>query len=272
MMELSGIFVYPIKGMGGISLKTVNLEERGMQLDRRWMIVDENYTFISQRQVAKMALFKIEIEANHLKVYSDNEHILVPFSEDTYDRRANVKVWNDQVTALIASDQLNNWFSKHLGVKCYLAFQGKESKRLTSPKYTPSSEVSLADGYPFLMISERSVSFLNQKLTKPVEMGRFRANLIIKGDPSPHIEDDYQFYIIGGVKFKAIKPCARCNVITINQATTEQDPEPIQVLTKYRKRNNKIYFGQNLILEKSDHYTIKVGDQVDFLNKKIDNN
>ena len=267
-MQLSRIFIYPIKAMSGIALNSVNLEERGMHLDRRWMLVNEDNRFISQREVAPLALLKIEIEESHLKVLWQDDSVMIPFDESKYPGQAKVTIWNDEVEALIASESLNSWFSRQLGVPCKLAYQGKNSKRLTSSKYVPSQEVSFADGYPFLMISEESLDLLNQKLKHPVEMSRFRPNLVIKG-AYPHVEDDYQYYKIKGVNFKAVKPCARCNVITINQSDATKGTEPLKTLATYRKTGNNITFGHNLLLENQGHSIIKTGDEVECLNKKV---
>jgi len=138
---------------------------------------------------------------------------------------------------------------------------------MTSDKYGPAQEVSFADGYPLLMISEESLSQLNEKLTHPIKMDRFRANLIVKGG-HPHIEDEYHDIQVGKVRLKALKPCSRCSVITIDQATTQKTKEPLATLSEYRKVGNKVLFGQNLILQSSDDYEFKVGDLVTFSNKK----
>lgn len=268
-MQLNGIFVYPIKGMGGIALQSASLEERGIYLDRRWMLIDEQQRFISQRDFSKLGLFQLKIAADHLKVSWKNEEISIPFSEESYPGKAKVTVWNDTIdAALVATDQLNNWFSQRIGITCRLVYQGEKTIRMTSPKYPPAQEVSFADGYPFLLLSEESLQHLNEKLKQPVELDRFRANFIITG-AHPHVEDEYQDYQIGAAHFKAVKPCARCTVITVDQKNGAVGKEPLKTLSQYRKTGNKVLFGQNLVLESSEKCTVQIGDIVQGLNKKV---
>ena len=57
---LTGLFIYPIKSLGGISLPAADLTLRGLRHDRRWLIVDENNRFMTQREHAEMALLTLE--------------------------------------------------------------------------------------------------------------------------------------------------------------------------------------------------------------------
>lgn len=267
MMHLSGIFVYPIKAMGGISLETASIEERGLALDRRWMLIDEQDQAITQRQIPELSLCRLRIVEDGITVFYQDEQLFIPQNENRYPEQATVQVWDDRLNALIASPEINDWFSKQLGHNCRLAYQGLSSVRLTSTKYTDAREVSLADGYPYLLLSEESISFLNKKLEKPISIDRFRANFIVSG-AYPHAEDDFHFFQIGHTGFKAVKPCARCSVITINQSTGEAGKEPLKSLATYRKRNNKIYFGQNLVYDGIGPAKVSVGDQVKAIQKR----
>lgn len=268
-MELTGIFVYPIKGMGGIPLKSAILEERGIRLDRRWMLIDDENRFISQRQSSNLSLFRIEISDQQLKVSWKEEHILIPIAEEDYQPGPPVTVWDDTVeNVLLASKTINDWFTKNLGMPCRLAYQSHKGIRMTPTKYAPSQEVSFADGYPYLIISEESLGLLNEKLKAPIDIDRFRANFIIKGG-NPHIEDEYNYIKIGEVELQCVKPCARCTVVTINQKNATKSAEPLATLAKYRRKENKILFGQNLILKGKNQGEVKIGDPILFSDKKI---
>ena len=78
-MYLSEINVYPIKSLGGISLNEIIVEEKGLQHDRRWMLVDENGGFMSQREFPQMAKFKISLINNGLLVSKDGNSMEIPF-------------------------------------------------------------------------------------------------------------------------------------------------------------------------------------------------
>ncbi len=63
-MKLTEINIYPIKSLKGISLQESLVEKRGLAFDRRWMLVDENNKFLTQREMPKMATLEVEIEKN----------------------------------------------------------------------------------------------------------------------------------------------------------------------------------------------------------------
>src|SRR5205085_2428266 len=41
MLTVSELFIYPIKSLGGIAVSSAMVTERGLQYDRRWMLVYE---------------------------------------------------------------------------------------------------------------------------------------------------------------------------------------------------------------------------------------
>ena len=51
MLTVSELFIYPIKSLGGISVSSAKISDRGIDFDRRWMLVDENNRFLTQREV-----------------------------------------------------------------------------------------------------------------------------------------------------------------------------------------------------------------------------
>ena len=65
---MTKIYIYPIKSLGGISLQSAKVEERGLQYDRRWMLVDKNGMFLTQREHPQMALLQVNIKEDKLEV------------------------------------------------------------------------------------------------------------------------------------------------------------------------------------------------------------
>jgi len=85
-MFLSGIYIYPVKSLKGISLSGANLEERGLQHDRRWMVVDENNRFISQREHAVLATVSVALETEGLTVSAPGkDSLFIPFASSRGD-------------------------------------------------------------------------------------------------------------------------------------------------------------------------------------------
>jgi uncharacterized protein YcbX len=110
-----------------------------------------------------------------------------------------------------------------------------------------------------LIIGQATLDDLNNRLKDPIPMNRFRPNLVFSGG-EPFEEDDWKGFVVGSNRFAGVKPCARCIVPTINQDTAEKGREPLLTLSTYRKRDNEIYFGQNVLA--IDHKEIHEGDEI----------
>ena len=259
---LSTINIYPVKSLPGISLKEAVVEERGLANDRRWLLVDENNSFITQRLFPNMVFINVDIKGNNLVFNHRKLNIedLTLTISDIPKLEADVQIWDDICTARIYNDEINNWFSHALGSKCKLVYMPNSTQRKTSTKYYRESKtVSFADGYPYLIIGEESLNFLNSKLSEKVIMNQFRPNLVFSGG-SEHDEDNWNDVLIGEIKFAVVKPCARCVITTINLIDGTKNKEPLATLNKYRNYNNKIMFGQNALALSEGK--IKVGDNI----------
>lgn len=261
-MHLQDIYIYPIKSLGGIRLSEAKVEIRGFAYDRRWMLVDENGIFLTQRKHHQMALLQVELVDGGLTVFQKQrpeESHFIPFAPQT-DRQIPVTVWDDTMTAQIVSDSSNQWFSDALGIACRLVYMPSSTERAIDEKYAVNQEtVSFADAMPYLIIGQSSLDDLNEKLTEPLPMNRFRPNLVLSGG-SAFEEDGWGHVEIGECTFKVTKPCARCILTTVNQDTGIAGKEPLKTLAGYRSVNNKVLFGQNMIALTTG--TVKVGDQI----------
>lgn len=259
-LRLTEIWIYPIKSMGGIRLNSAKVEGKGLKFDRRWMLVDENNTFISQRKISRLALFKLAMKLDFFLVRFKNESIELPFCTPQNTKPILATIWDDQVSTIEVSENFSQWFSDKLGFQCKLVSFPEKNTRLVDAQYAISqNHVSLADGYPILTIGQSSLDDLNQKLESPVPMDRFRPNLVFTGG-QPYEEDSWIEFTIGMNKFMGVKPCSRCVLTTIDQLTGEQGKEPLATLATYRKKENQIYFGQNVI--SIDHHEIHEGDEI----------
>jgi hypothetical protein len=259
-VRLSGIYIYPIKSTGGIPLKTAQVEQRGFQYDRRWMLVDETGKFLTQRQFPRMALITVELVGGQLIVNAPNrESITIPLHWESRDR-ISVQVWRDVCDAVPLGEEVNRWFSDFLELSCQLVYMDESTFRPVNPSYATNNEqVSFADGFPFLLISEASLQDLNQRLDEPVPMNRFRPNLVVSGCEA-FAEDDWREIHIGSISFRVVKPCSRCSITTVEQTTGIRGKEPLLTLAQYRRRSGEIFFGQNLI--SGELGTLQIGDVV----------
>jgi len=258
-LTLSQIWIYPIKSLGGISLETAKVMPKGLQFDRRWMLVDSNGQFLTQRMHSKMALFKLSMGDRQLSIHYKEHSISFPVDQ-TSNLAFNAQIWDDTVSVCEVNGEHNEWFSEHLGINCRLVRFPEKNERRVDPEYTATEEhVSLADAYPFLIIGQSSLDSLNERLDKPVSMRRFRPNLVFTGG-EPYEEDTWQHIVIGSSQFMGAKQCSRCVLTTIDPDTGQKGSEPLRTLSTYRKIGNDVNFGQNLIA--IDHQDIHVGDRI----------
>ena len=266
---LSEINIYPIKSLGGISLSEAVVEQRGLKFDRRMMLIDERGMFITQKNYPEMALLKTEIINDELLVYHSvkKDSIKIPIKETNYSEKNKIRVviWDDECTAVAVSEEADKFFSDMLNINCRLVYMPDEEKRIVDPnkKYVEDEHiVSFADGYPFLIIGQSSLDELNKRLESPLPMNRFRTNFVFTGG-EPFEEDNWKDFLIGDIKFKAVKPCARCVITTTDQQTAERSVEPLKTLATFRKVGNKVLFGMNLIAYGTGE--VKIGDRINLL-------
>ena len=260
---LSEIWIYPIKSLGGIRLEAANVLPKGLQYDRRWMLVDENGIFMTQRVHPTMALFKVSWEQSQFVITYKESSINLTLNSLSANASEQVKIWNDTVHGVEVSPEHNAWFSEKLGVPCRLIYFPEENPRPVDPEYNVNKEnVSLADGYPFLIIGQCSLNNLNSRLGNAIPMNRLRPNFVFSGG-EPHEEDSWRNFSIGNIKFVGVKPSERCILINVDQETAQKGMEPLKTLSTYRKKDNKIYFGQNVVA--LDIGRVSVGDKI-FLN------
>jgi uncharacterized protein YcbX len=263
---LSGLYVYPIKSAGGISIGTSDVDERGLRHDRRWMLVDEAGRFISQRRSARMALIRVRLERDGLVVDALGMPSLEVPLQPLAGRLLLARVWDDLVESLTVSDDTDRWFGEFLGVRCRLVYLPDESVRPVDPTYgRPGDRVGLADGFPFLLISEASLSDLNARLEQPVPMNRFRPNLVVRGC-EPFAEDGWKLVRIGRITFRVVKPCSRCTITTVDQESAVMVKEPLRTLVRFRRVGTKVLFGQNLIHDEVG--TLSEGDPIEVIQAR----
>ena len=249
---LSEIWIYPIKSLGGIRLGTARVLGKGLQFDRRWMLIDETGDAMTQRKYPRMALFKVTIKTDHMAInlhhdQKEVDYIQVDTDVPQSERFITADVWGDKVKVVETDPQASQWFSRHLSTTCRLVAFPEENVRPVDPDYAVSEDqVSLADAFPFLLISQASLDDLNERLPAPVPMNRFRPNFVVSGG-EPYQEDRWNELMIGNLPFKGVKRSARCVLTTVNQERGIKGDEPLRTLTSYRKQGNKVYFGQNLI-------------------------
>jgi uncharacterized protein YcbX len=260
---LASVHIYPVKGCRAVDLDEAMVEPWGLAGDRRWLLVDADCRFISQREHPELARVVItDGPGPEITASSDGCRPLRMAVPGELSELLKVTVWGAAVLAAAAGPAADAWFSAYLGEPARLVYLDDPTRRAVDPEYGADGDtVSFADGYPLLLANAASLDQLGQWLTaageEPVPMNRFRPNVVVSGF-EPWAEDRWRRIRIGPVSFRVVKPCDRCVVTTTDQTTGERGRQPLRMLAVHRRFDQKLIFGQNLIPDSPG--LIRVGD------------
>jgi uncharacterized protein YcbX len=261
MPTLSDIIFYPVKSCGAIRLAEAVLTDSGLAAqgvhDREWMLVDAAGRFLTQREYPRMALIAPRLGPGVLEVSAPGmaPHAL-SLAEAPGSIPREVHIWDDRVGAIDGGDASADWFSQAIGAPCRLVRFPPSARRATSTRWTGgvAAPTRFADGYPVLLIGAASLDDLNGRLAaagrERLPMNRFRPNLVIDGLDA--FEEDYiAQFDLGGAVLKPVKPCPRCPIPSIDQASGVPGPDPLDILGAYRRKpqlDDAVCFGMNCIV------------------------
>jgi uncharacterized protein YcbX len=258
---VSALYRYPVKGCAANPAEALDIEPRGPAGDRRWMILDADDAFVSQRGEPRLTALRADLAGVGIVLHAPGRprlHVDVPQAE-----AFEVDVWGTP-TAVQHAPQADAWLEDWLGYSARLVFQPDEAHRPLKPARgtAPDDRVSLADGYPLLMTSEASLAAVNAHLPRPAEMLRFRPNVVVRGLPA-FAELGLTRVVLGGVPFRAVKPCVRCSVVTLDPATGERSKEPLRTMARLDETRTPegVVFGMQLVPDARG--SVRVGDAVE---------
>jgi hypothetical protein len=259
---VSQLAVYPVKGLRGLPVPGARATARGLEHDRRFMVVDPEGHFLSQREFPAMAAVWTDIAGDELRLAApDREEIAVPL-EPAEGEPVLATVWDSECAAIAPSPGADRWLSEALGRPCRLVYMPDSTRRESNPRHAGAGRlVGFADGYAFLVTSEDSLADLNRRLARPVPMERFRPNIVVRG-AAPWAEDRWGEFAVGEAALRMAKPCGRCQVTTVDQSTGEPaGPEPLATLATFRDSPEfGVRFGMNAVSLREGR--IRVGDEV----------
>ncbi len=261
MVQIAGLFTYPVKSCRGISMEEVEIGPRGFLHDREFLVVDEIDTFLTQRNAPELATVDIAIESSEF-VFTTSEHgeLQLRFREvegakETAARR-NVSIFRDHVVADDMGDAAAEWFSAVLHRACRLVRAGGSYsrevalERVAKPYRSEGApQISFTDAFPTLLVSEASAADLNSRLPHPIPINRFRPNIVVRGAIA-YEEDTWSTVRSRNISFRCSAACLRCVITTTDQLTGERDgAEPLRTLASYRRGVDGmgVMFGQYLV-------------------------
>jgi uncharacterized protein YcbX len=248
MITISSLIYYPIKACRGFEIESANVERMGLQDDRRMMVTTPEGEFLTQREFPRLALVTPKLMNGTVELCAPG-YDSIQIGIQTTGAPISVNIWKSKgVQAIDQGEEAAQWFSDWLRTDVRLVHIADGYKRLVNEKRAihDDDHTGFADGYPILLTSEEGLADLNARLDSPVPMNRFRPNIVVKGC-EPFAEDTWNRIRIGDVELAIVKPCARCEVTTIDKETLERSREPLKTLGKYRKQKLGAIFGQNAI-------------------------
>lgn len=268
-MRLSGLHLYPLKSGAAFSVDAVEVDGLGPVGDRRWMLVGDDGSPLTQREVPRLAtVHAIPASGGGLELVALGMPPLVIPPPDADAPRIRTALWGHAAAGLAASAEASGVLGEFLENRCHLLFVPPALARpVAAPWGRAEDRTAFTDGFPFLLIGEGSLAALNERLAVPVPMDRFRPVLVVSGT-APFEEDDWERIRVGKVELRVVKPCPRCVVTTVDQATGVRDPEgePLRTLADFRKRDGKVWFGMNLVHESEGE--LRLGDEVEVLSRR----
>ena len=252
---VAGLFVYPVKGCAGTALAGARVEERGLEHDRRWMVVTPAGRFLTQRELPALARVRPTVGPDGRLRLSLPDGTDLPLPPEERGEPLRVQVWRDEVDALAPSLEADAALTRHLGRPVRLVRFPEATRRPCDPEFAPEgSHTGFADGFPLLVTSEGSLDELNAALLErgadPVPMNRFRPNVVLAGLPTRAEDRARRLRFAGGLELLLVKPCDRCIVTTVDQHTGERiGSEPMATLKRIRRnpRTGGVLFGQNAV-------------------------
>jgi uncharacterized protein YcbX len=268
-MQVTSVFLYPVKSLRGFAVPAAEIDALGFVGDRRFLLVDANNQFLTQRALPRMALVETALTATDLVLRAPHGgSCAVPLHATTPPGILAVRIWKSE--GLLAEDcgvEVAVWLSDFLRHPCRLVRIGEKFRRpVLKPRAQPGDVVNFADACPFMILSEASLYDLNNRLDTPLPLDRFRPSFMVNGCEA-FAEDTWTRFRVGTVTFRAAGPCIRCMITTTNQLTAERGKEPLRTLATYRRDppdSTDVKFGQNVIHE-TKAGTVRAGDTVELL-------
>ena len=270
MVTVSGLWTYPIKSCASIELRSALLTRDGLARDRHWMVVDREGRFLTQRQLPQMALIEPQLGDDVLRVAAPGmERLEIGLGRQ--GKRVAATVWNDECAAFDAGEAAADWFSQVLGRHCRLVEFDERSVRFSDPDHAGDSGATtqFSDGFALLVIGDASLGALNERLiekgVQAVSMARFRPNLTLHGVEAFDEDHIQELHGPNGITLRLVKPCARCQITTVDPATGVRNDgaEPLATLNGFRNiHQDGTIFGQNAVVLGGAGQLLTVGDEL----------
>ena len=271
-MQITGLYIYPVKSMRGISMSSASLTPKGLDHDRRWMVIRENGRFVTQRDLPQLALIETGLTEDGIMLTREGHGSIPVPTRPIAGKRMSTKVWGDPCEVIDLGEDISGWLTSALNSKERLRLV-RMAPEFIRPQSQPellgeNTTTAFADAAPFLVANEASLEALNGELESrghdTVPMNRFRPNIVVRGLEA-FAEHRISELCSDNYRLKFRHPCQRCVVTTIDQQTAVKSPDwqpykTLRDLNPMPGNERAPAFAQNATLAHGDGQTISVGD------------
>jgi hypothetical protein len=288
-IRVTGLNTYPVKSCAGVALEQARVTPRGLELDRDFMVVDDDDDFLSQRKVPELALVVPKIGETSITLTAPGmSNVEVPlYVERDDDKLVIATVHSKPVAGQLVREDLDEWFTDFLPrYKQHKRFRllhvRNDTPRYITERYRrpeASNQVGFADGSSMLLATEPSLAQLNSEMDEPVPMNRFRPNIVVDGEGlAPYDEDFWTQIRIGALAAFVVKASDRCVTTDVDQDTAVTGKAVRRALrtrkgaNAYDESNMGVFFAQNLNHVYTPGVTVSVGDTVQVIERSTETN
>ncbi|KAK4239599.1 hypothetical protein C8A03DRAFT_32361 [Achaetomium macrosporum] len=344
-MKVSALYVYPIKGLRAIELKSAQIGPQGISHDRRFMLYEVHSPTGELKKVQvdshpRCALFEQRIVSGSQQGESavvvqyhgdlsrergasgEDEMLRVPLEPDISSlQKIDVVLHGSAASAYRMGDSYDSWFSRRFGVSVILVYLGDGRRAVLGktlpPKPSPQQQqkqrgwiasltsyiagsdqsdqgsgpwITFADVAPLLVASESSLSDVRERLLDghPVEMYRFRPNVVVDGEGEEAWAEDFwaELAFAPGQSLVAVGDgpkrggtllltgnCVRCTSLNVDYQIGKPAEGVLGQVLKRLMKDRRVdpgskwspVFGRYAFLDTGDNegFTVSVGDEVE---------
>lgn len=214
------LFIYPVRSLGGMAVSEARITASGsLQGDREWIVTRPDGSLVWQGDIPRMALLSARLDGTSL-ILKGNDGTIGPPAADALGRTA-VRQDGYDLIGFDQGDAIADWLSNQLQSPCRLVRTGEEAHRWGG--LNPIHAVSLV-----------SLSVLNARLAargeQPVEVERFRPNVVFSGAHAAFEEETAGELIFDQSSLVLREPCVRCELPNISREDASRGMQPLKLI------------------------------------------
>jgi molybdenum cofactor sulfurtransferase len=262
--ELMEMYIYPIKSCAAqrVNKWSLDSETGRLAFDREFALVDSSGSAMRLQRYPQMSQIqpRVDVDSLTMRISApgfDDLIMKLGDEESCVKSKGAVQVCGNSCGGQLWGDyESSQWFSRYLGVQCWLARHINDS--VTYPNRR-QSHAAFANEEPILLISGNAVDALNLTMEKQgqghVQTKHFRPNIVVSVSEASFCSESIWKIIKhdrSEVCFQNVGECARCSMVDVDP-TTGLKGKTLRALSEHNRRNGRITFG--IFLRASDETT-----------------